>query len=52
MFLEGGMNAKHRGTNDTDSNPTEIFTVELQKGVRGLGLGLIDGLVKSTSLSF
>ena len=33
------------GRYDTDCNSSEIFTVELQKGVRGLGLGLIDGLV-------
>ena len=36
---------KDRGRSDTDCDATEIFTVELQKGVRGLGLGLIDGLV-------
>lgn len=38
-----------RKTKNVDEDREEVFTVELQKGPHGLGLALVDGMVRKCS---
>ncbi len=48
MLEAGGINRTDTG----NCMEEDVFTAELDKGPRGLGLGLIDGLVSNTSPVF
>lgn len=41
-----GFQAKVEGMRETDDRQDDVFIVELEKGDDGIGLGLIDGLVR------
>ena len=45
-----GFPAKMEGMRETDDRQDDVFVVELEKGNDGIGLGLIDGLVRSLLL--
>lgn len=42
-----GSPAKLEGMRETDDRQDDVFIVELEKGDEGIGLGLIDGLVRA-----
>ena len=42
-----GLPTKMEGMRETDDRQDDVFIVELEKGNDGIGLGLIDGLVRS-----
>jgi len=46
-----GFPAKMEGMRETDDRQDDVFVVELEKGDDGIGLGLIDGLVRSLLLN-